>query len=124
MNYTDLPAFNGLFMEESYVLDIEVHPGMVTFTLDLVLTPEHPQYSGPQSGEQYCYRRGNLLFSGVENFTWTGQGAPPAIDATGEVDYGTVEFFIHNHAGYCLEGSWGRIQLTARDVEVNLAVLS
>jgi len=76
--YPDLPGLEHLYLEDSYVLDIEVRPGRVHLMLDLVLTADHPQHTDPLPGERYCYRRGELRFSAVTGLVWTGQGRPPA----------------------------------------------
>jgi hypothetical protein len=36
-------------------------------------------------GTYLCYRPGRLEFDGVTDVEWTGQGAPPATDASGEI---------------------------------------
>jgi hypothetical protein len=120
--YTELPGFEGLLLEESYVLDIEAHPGVLVLSMDLVLTPEHPQYSEPLPDEQYCYRNGFIRFTGVQRLVWVDQGAPPATDATGEVDYGNIDSFEWDEVGTRLQGSWGQIELRAARSEVELAV--
>lgn len=118
--YTSLPQLSEFLLEESYVLGIEARPTSVRFALDLVLTPEHPRYADPVPGEQYCFRRGHIDFVGVRRLLWTAQGAPPARDASGELDYGNIDLFNLTETGYELEGAWGRMELQADDV---LAVL-
>jgi hypothetical protein len=116
--YTSLPQLSAFVLEESYVLDIEAHPTRVRIMLDLVLTPDHPDYADPAPGEQYCFRRGHIEFTGVRRLLWTAQGAPPAHDANGDLDYGNIDSFISTDVGYELEGSWGRMELQADDVQV------
>lgn len=118
--YTSLPQLSGFLLEESYVLDIEARPSFVRFVLDLVLTPEHPQFADPVPGEQYCFRRGHIEFLGVRRLLWTAQGAPPARDASGELDYGNIDLLNASDIGYELEGSWGRIELQAQEVRAVL----
>lgn len=114
--YTALPQLSGLLLEESYVLGIEARPTSVRFVLDLVLTREHPRYADPVPGEQYCFRRGHIEFVGVRRLLWTAQGAPPARDASGELDYGNIDLFNASEIGYELEGTWGRMEVQADDV--------
>jgi hypothetical protein len=118
--YQEIPSLAAILLEESYVLDIEAHPTTVEFSVDFVLAPEHPEYCPPGSDESHCYRRGRLRFSGVTRCLWSNQGAPPARDATGEVDYGNVDSFEWDRAGYSLEGDWGRMELIAEQVGVRL----
>lgn len=63
--YTDIAPLSCILLEESYVLGITATPGEATGRLDLVLTPNHPEYRLPGPGEQYCFRRGLLGFKGV-----------------------------------------------------------
>jgi len=118
--YTDLAELAGVFLEESYVLDIEARPGRVKFDLDFVLTPEHPNYTAPAVGEQFCFRRGSLEFEGVRRLIWSDQGAPPARDATGEIDFGNIDSLTFDEVGFVLEGSWGRMELRAASVSATL----
>lgn len=118
--YSDLPSLAGLLLEESYVLDIEAHPGRIVFAMDLVLTVDHPEYRAPLPGEQYCYRKGELRFQDVTRSTWVGQGQPPARDASGEIDYGHIDAFEWDGSGSLLEGGWGRMEVLADRVEVVL----
>jgi hypothetical protein len=53
-------------------------------------------------------------------WTWTDHGAPPARDATGEIDYGHIEGFEWKPGCYRLEGSWGFMEVAAGDVQVTI----
>jgi hypothetical protein len=119
--YVDLPGLHGILLEESYVLDIQARPGLVQFAMDLVLTPDHDAYRAPHSGEQYCFRRGTLRFSDVTQLSWAGQGAPPARDASGEVDFGNIDAMEWDESSYSLEGDWGRMEVLAGRAEVELS---
>ena len=122
--YTELPGLEHLYLEESYVLDVEAHPGRICLTLDLVLTADHVQHRDPLPGEKYCYRHGELRFSQVTHSLWSGQGRPPARDVSGEVDYGNVDSFEWDESGYRLEGGWGRMQIHAAELQVVLTPTS
>jgi hypothetical protein len=62
VNYSELPGLDGVYLEDSFVLGIGETSNQLVFDLDAVLTPSHPSYAPPHPGEQYCYRRGELLF--------------------------------------------------------------
>lgn len=51
MTYADLPELAGVYLEDSYVLSIDEAPRRFSFTLDAVLTPEHPRYHRPVPGD-------------------------------------------------------------------------
>lgn len=95
-------------------------PGVVTFIMEFVLTPEHPQYTDPRPLEQYCYRSGSLRFVGVTRCRWDGQGNSPAIDATGETDHGNVDSLQWDATDFSLSGDWGSMEISAADVVVSL----
>lgn len=116
--YQQIAGLEAILLEESYVLDIEAHPTRVEFTMDFVLTAEHRDYRSPLAGETYCTRRGLLSFSGVTRCLWSNQGAPPARDATGEVDFGHIDSLLCDLTGFALEGDWGHMDLLAERVDV------
>ncbi len=118
--YVEIPQLRDLVLEESYVLGVTATPGAVTIEVDLVLAPDHTEYRPPVPGEQYCFRRGSLLFKGVTRLLWSNSGSPPAIDSSGEEDHGQIDSFEWDDAGALLEGSWGRMQIVSSSIEVNL----
>ena len=42
----------------------------IKYEVEFVLTEDHPLYSIPPEKEQYCYRKGVLLFKGVSSVIW------------------------------------------------------
>ena len=118
--YEQLEGLSQLVLEESYVLDVEARPGVVRFVVDFVLTDQHPDYRPPPPDETYCFRRGELVFSGVRDVAWSGQGTPPAHDASSEIDYGSIDSLRWEPSRYELEGDWGRMEITAAGVHVRL----
>ena len=113
--YTELDGFENVYLEESYVLAIEARPGTVSFELEVVLTPEHPEYAPPPLGIFACYREGRLDFEGVTYLEWSGQGSPPISDPSGEPDYGQIDAFgwdyVHPRWRCRLSVGWLRILL-------------
>jgi hypothetical protein len=118
--YVEILQLRELVLEESYVLGITAIPGEVTFELDVVLAPGHAQYSPPTQGEQCCFRRGFLSFKVVTRLVWSNSGSPPAVDASGEADYGHIDSFEWDEAGAVLDGDWGRMEVVSSSVEVTL----
>ncbi|GAA1711787.1 hypothetical protein GCM10009745_69870 [Kribbella yunnanensis] len=117
-SYDELPGFASYVLEESYVLGVIAEPGVVRFRLEVVLTPEHPAYEEPGSGVYLCYRPGELRFDGVTELDWAGQGASPATDASGEVDYGHVDTMTLENGVYALAGDWGSMRVRAASARV------
>jgi hypothetical protein len=118
--YTDLPGLAEIVLEESYVLGIKAEPGTVTFDMAFVLTPNHPAYSPPPPSETECFRRGTLRLVGVRQLTWTEQGRRPAVDASGEEDWGHVDSFAWDENHFVLTGDFGSLDAEADTVEAAL----
>jgi hypothetical protein len=115
-------AFDDLrnvYLEDSWVLAVDAPvAGTVTFELEVVLTPEHPQYHPPTPGEQHCYVRGRLTVSGVT--TVEQSDAPPAVDASGTLDHGNIHAFVQTgQHRWEIEGTWGSV--SAESPTVSLA---
>lgn len=112
MTYASLPELAGVYLEDSYVLTIDEAPRRFSFTLDAVLTPEHPRYHPPVPGEQYCYARADLTFDDVAEVVWLSRSAVGFTDATGEHDVGNIDSLtVEGQNRYLVEGDWGRVRI-------------
>jgi hypothetical protein len=121
-DYTDIPDLEEIVLEESYVLGICAKPGLVVFDAEFVLGREHPAYRAPVAGESDCFARGTLTFLSVSSLTWDQQGAPPATDAAGQIDYGHIDGMTWEGDHFALEGDWGRMALHAGELRLELRV--
>lgn len=65
-DYTEFPDLAGVYLEDSYALGITETPDSLAFTLEAVLTPDHPNYHEPKPGEKYCYVNANLTIGATE----------------------------------------------------------
>lgn len=117
-DYWSIHGFEGLYLEDSWVLDITARPEVLELVVDLVILESHPSYEKPLLGEQYSYRRGVIRFTGVSSLKWDGQGLVPATDATGERDYGSVDALRATEDGYIVEGDFGRIVVASSQPSV------
>jgi hypothetical protein len=106
-------ALVGVYLEDSWVLDVQEVQDSVTFRLDAVLTPEHELYGPPASGEQYCYRRGRMTVRSSQPMSLLRSDLPPAVDASGTVDYGNIDSFVpvdwEGKDAWELTGDWGQL---------------
>jgi hypothetical protein len=118
--YIDIPGLGDIVLEESYVLGIAASPGSLAIAADLVLAPGHPAYRPPPADESDCFVRGRLVFRDVRHLTWENQGAPPASDASGELDYGHIDDLRRDGDIFELEGDWGNIRVIAAGVDLEL----
>ena len=113
-DHWNLPGFEYLYLEDSWVTGVHATPAQLEIAVDFVVREGHPEYAIPAPGEQYCYRSGSILFTGVTALRWDGQGGRPAVDASGELDYGSIDTFAHDGDLYTLAGDFGRIEVTTR----------
>ncbi|MEE4490881.1 hypothetical protein [Streptomyces sp. BE230] len=102
------------------MLEIQARPGVLVCEMDLALNTDHPLHEPASPGERHCYRRGKMEFSQVFELHWLDQGAPPARDATGELDYGSFDSFEVEENLYVMTGDFGHITVTALDLSIRL----
>ena len=111
-NYQELPGFENVLLEDSYVLRIVEEPARLVFELELVLLPGHPRYEPPAPGEAHCYRAAELEFAGIEEASWGKRRFRPFTDARGDVDLGNIDALLETAPGrYHLEGDWGAVDV-------------
>jgi len=122
--YRELPGLEDVYLEDSWVLKIEVDANCLSITLDLVLLKSHPEYSILAIGEQYCYRKGKMVFSNVCELGWREKASRPAIDANGEIDFGSIDSFEYEDGRYAISGEFGQIDMVAGPPVVLLANIS
>ena len=111
IDYTALPDLSGVYLEDSYVLEICEHADVLVFRLDAVLTPDHAAYLPPRPGEQYCYAFGDLVFRDVVRVDWVSKSACRFTDATGETDLGNIDSLKFDGSVYALQGDWGGVRI-------------
>jgi hypothetical protein len=112
-------SLSHLVLEDSYVLGIVIKPYHVTFRIDFVLTPEHPDYSPPSPGENECYRRGTLRIADFRTVSWRAANLKPSVDAIGEKDYGHVDQSSFEGDLISLRGDWGDIDVVGGTLHVS-----
>lgn len=110
-NYDEYETLKGVYLEDSFVLDISEGPGFIRFTLEAVLTPENPRYSAPKPDESYCYLNSVLIFEGITNSTWEHRTFRKYKDSSGEEDYGNIDSLLTLEDGYRVEGDWGSVRI-------------
>ncbi|MEU7142895.1 hypothetical protein ABZ942_25860 [Nocardia sp. NPDC046473] len=110
-DYADYPNLAGLYLEDSYVIDIIESASEVKFLLEAVLTPEHSRYHSPTDGEQHCYVDGELVFTEVRSVEWLDQSLQSFKDATGNEDLGNIDSLTSSDGAYSVSGDWGRVRI-------------
>ena len=113
-SYDDLPGLDVVYLEDSFVLAISESPHELVFELDAVLTPKSPAYAPPPENEQYCYRRGKLIFRSAD-ITWLARSDARYTDASGAEDLGNIDVFTAQGHRYHLEGDWGSVEIETNE---------
>lgn len=109
--YWAVTSLQEYYLEDSWVRQIMAGPGLLVLVLDAVLRETHPEYQPPHDAEQYCYRRAFLTFTGVQELEWKDQLARGTEDASGTVDFGTVDVLEQMDDGWRMAGDFGTIRL-------------
>lgn len=121
LNYFELKEFKGLYLEDSFVLNIIETAKLFSFQMEFVLTEEHPKYKAPLGNEMYYYHYGVINFIEPKQVLWKVRNQKAAsIDANGECDYGNIDIFLKSEDEYFLEGDWGSVLIKCDDLEVEL----
>jgi hypothetical protein len=118
--YYEIPTLKDIYLEDSYVLDIVESATELRLLLDMVLTESHPDYQPPPRDEQYCFRKGELVFQSIDTIRWHRKTMRPIYDANAQIDYGNVDSLYEENGLYHLEGEWGVIEIAAHSVVVRM----
>ena len=113
--YYEFHSLEHVYLEDSYVLDIQTEPGTVEISVDTVLTESHPQYSDPLPGEQYCHRNGRICFQNAKRITWVKKSMVLIPDLEGPPDYGNIDEFYFSEGSYHLIGEWGELEIVSSE---------
>lgn len=89
---------------ESFVLGWELKENSLCINIDAYLFPEHPSYTKPLENEWACFVNARLIFENVSELKGYNllRKDNPAIDASGEKDYGHIEEFKYTVLGQYL----------------------
>lgn len=119
-NYFELPGLDGIYLEDSFLLDIRQVRNTIEILLDVVLREIHGSYESPRAGEQYCYRRGRLVFHDVIRASWASLSFDGALDGNEETDFGNIDEFVFRDGRYLLSGEWGQLEIWSNTPEIEL----
>ena len=113
--YYEFHSLEHVYLEDSYVLDIQTEPDSVEISVETVLTESHPQYSDPLPNEQYCYRNGRICFQNAKRITWVEKSMIPVPNLVGPPDYGNIGVFYFSEGSYHLNGEWGELEIVSSE---------
>ena len=117
-NYYEWEAFSNVYLEDSFVLHIFESINEICFSVEFVLTEDHPCYTKPGNDKQYCYRTGKIIFRNLESYYWMERNEISFVDKSGERDYGNIDSFVLSNEGYRLSGDWGELIVRSPSVQL------
>jgi hypothetical protein len=114
IGYEHLPGFEHLYLEDSWVLGIRESADELRFEVEAALTQDHPEWHPPEADAVHTYKRLVVVFRKPRQVTWVQRMAgPPAVDASGEIDYGHIDVFTWDESLFDLAGDWGHVRVVA-----------
>lgn len=120
--YEELPGFEHLYLEDSFVLGIDELPNEIRFRVEAVLTKGHPQSTEPRPNEVNSYRQLTITFPGTREIWWEERSMKPIRGPDGEVDYGNIDVFRWEGEHYEVVGEWGHVHIESEPPRVIPAV--
>jgi len=82
--------------------------------MDFVLCENDPMYTSPSEGESYCFKRGNIIFNGIEKAEWLIKRGV-TFDLIEDIDYGNIDSFEYETGSFFLEGDWGEMVIHSKN---------
>ncbi len=101
--------FSEIYLEDSYVLELNENGNCIEFIVELVLCEGHNLYKTPKEGEAFFYKKGKIIFPAITSIKWLTKTFSPTKDLNGEIDYGNIDYFICQGNEYHLGGDWGEV---------------
>lgn len=118
-NYYEWAGFSNVYLEDSFIIQISESDTELVFDIEFVLTEDHPLFEQPKAAEQYCYRTGKLVFSGVSSVNWKKKSNLRFSDANDEEDYGNIDVLRRiSDEVYEISGDWGDLEVVSSQVEI------
>lgn len=117
-NYYEWDNFKHIYLEDSFVLGIEESEDGLSFIVEMVLTENHPLYTTPNASEQYCYKKGKIIFQECKSVEWLNKNTQPFTDVDDSEDYGNIDSFTLSSEGYHLLGDWGEVKVNSSPAKV------
>ena len=118
--YYNWEIFKNIYLEDSFVLEINEVSNSFVFKVEVVLTENHPLFENPKFGEKYCYKDAFILFSNPTLIRWDLKNLGfVSSDANNESDLGNIDVFYKDENGYYLEGDWGKVLIKSDEVSIS-----
>lgn len=116
-----LPDFQGVYLEDSYLIGVAAEGCDIRLKLLFALMVDHPAYVQPEPGEQHCYREGSILIQRPTDIKML-PGSPTVLkDPDGSLDFGNIELYRKGPGRFHVVTEWFETTLATEQVTVELA---
>ena len=120
IDYYQIKPLEGIYLEDSYVLGLVIGLEKTVISLELVLDETHPEYREPLQGEQYCYRKGKIIFYDYSGVNLSNIRSVASLDASGERDFGNIDYLRMTGKDFDVGGEWGDLRIRKGILELEL----
>lgn len=113
MNWSELPEFTGIDLQDTWVLSWAHEGNQLTFQLEASIWPNSEYYELPKVNGYTCYKPAKLTFKEfrIINGILSMSDVKPAIGADGEKDYGSIDNLEVGKDRYCIYGEFGCVEI-------------
>ncbi|MDF1821543.1 MAG: hypothetical protein P1U64_08220 [Alcanivoracaceae bacterium] len=122
MNWTEMPTFEGIDLNDSFVFGWIQESGSLLFDLEASVWPASRYYYEPKNNEYTCYRRASLRFFGFESVTGlrAQEQSPFTRDPDGSIDYGNIDQLEKTADGFIISGDFGQVKIVGGEVQFEI----
>jgi len=117
-NYDVIKKLENIYLEDSYVLNIEETKNSIYFEMEFVLIENHPLYVLPLFNQKYCYKKGGLKFIKCREINWKIKNNIRFIDKNEDFDLGNIDSFSIVDDINVLSGDWGIVEIKHALIDV------
>ena len=116
----EYPELRGIMFDDSFVLGWNLSEQKFCIDIELSIWPESEFYTKPVNQEYTCYKKAQLVFKEFESLTGLLEQTDTmrSTDATGEVDYGNIDYFGVEGKNFRLTGAFGDVTISNADLEI------
>ena len=109
-----MKEFEGIDLNDSFVLSWEQIGNHIIFNLEASIWPESKHYSMPKPDEYTCYKPARLVFGGVSDVSGLSamENTRSTFDPDNEVDYGNIDDLVKTSEGFLVYGDFGEVVIT------------
>jgi hypothetical protein len=113
IDWREMELFQGIDLNDSFVLHWDVEPHLVVFELEASLWPESEFYRTPKKGDYTCYRTARLMFRDYDSISglFSMNDVKPTVGPDNMVDYGNIDSLYQEGAVFRVYGDFGEVEI-------------